>query len=303
MRHTSEISGICTLTPVPFTEDGQVDQLQFEHTVACLAGTGIDGLGLFGVVSEFYKLTDEEKADLARRFIPIVKAAGLYSLISVTDHSTEVAVRRAREFEAMGADCLMVLPPHFMNPEAGQIRRHLLAVAAAVEIPVIIQYAPNETGVSISPEELVQIAQEHSNVLYKIECTDPAAYSQKLLSMKSDLGIMNGYWGINLLDMLAIGGQGVMPGYSCCELYVEMLRRYRAGDQAGAVALHGKLAPYFQRWNTSIERVVYIEKEILRRRGGLTTVACRHPAYEMTPADIQEVEAFLAEFGPVLPQY
>ena len=171
------------------------------------------------------------------------------------------------------------------------------------KIPVIIQYAPNETGVAISAEELVQIAQENSNVLYKIECTDPAAYSRKLLDMKQDLGIMNGYWGINLLDILSIGGQGVMPGYSCCEIYVEMLHRYRSGDKEGAAALHGRLAPYFVRWNTSIERVIAIEKEILRLRGALTTNCRRHPCYDMVEADYAEAKAFLADFADMLPHY
>ena len=104
-----------------------------------------------------------------------LKDTPLFSLISVTDHATEIAVKRAKQFEAMGADCLMVLPPHFMNPTTDQIRYHLLSVARAVKIPVMIQYAPNETGVSISPEELVAIARENDNVLYKIECTDPAS--------------------------------------------------------------------------------------------------------------------------------
>lgn len=291
------IHGICPLTAVPFREDGSVDYAQFDRLIGSLMKTGVNGIGLFGVVSEFYKLTDAEKSELAHRMLKQMEGSGVYSLISVTDHATEIAVRRARQFQEMGASCLMVLPPHFMNPSAEQLLWHLEAVAEAVTIPLIIQYAPNETGVSIPPEVLVQIARAHPHVMYKIECSDPAAYSRQLLAMEPDLSIMNGYWGIHLIDLLQIGGVGVMPGFSCCELYVEIYRRYNAQDPAGACRLHSKLVSYFVRWNTSVERVIAMEKEILRRRGMLETACCRHPGYTLAPEDFTEIDAFLGAFA------
>lgn len=297
------IRGICPLTAVPFRKDGTVDYEQFDQLIEYLMKTGVNGIGLFGVVGEFYKLADDEKINLARRMLKKMEGSSLYSLISVTDHATEIAVQNARQFEAMGVNCLMVLPPHFMSPSADQLLRHLEAIAAAVQVPVMIQYAPNETGVSIAPEDLVNIALKHPNVLYKIECTDPAAYSKKLLTMKGDLSIMNGYWGINLIDLLNIRGVGVMPGFSCCELYVEIYQRYMDQDYAGACNLHSRLAPYFTKWNTSIERVISMEKEILRRRGVLETAYCRHPGYTLAQEDMAEIDTFLQEFGAKLPMY
>lgn len=303
MNGKKEIKGICPLTAIPFDENGEIDYRQFEHLLDCLIASGVHGIGLFGVVGEFSKLDDGEKMELAGRMIRRLKDTPLYSLISITDHSTEIAVKRAKRFEALGADALMLLPPHFLNPPIDQIRYHLLSVVGAVDIPVVIQYAPNETGVSISPEELVSIAQENQNVLYKIECNDPAAYSSQLLKMKNDLSIMNGYWGINLLDLLSIGGKGVMPGFSCCELYLEIYNRFMKGKVNAAAELHSHLASYFKRWNTSVERMISMEKEILCRRGMLSTKYCRHPGYELGSEDYQEVDRFLEEFGIVLSNF
>lgn len=303
MDERKTIQGICPLAAVPFSNDGQVDYKQFEYLLDCLVASGVHGIGLFGVVGEFSKLADDEKLKLAEILTDKIKGTQSYSLISVTDHSTEIAVKQAKVFERLGADVLMLLPPHFLNPPVDQIRHHLLSVVQAVDIPVMIQYAPRETGVEISPEELVSIAQENQNVMYKIECADPAAYSKTLLSMKNDLTIMNGYWGINLLDLLAIGGKGIMPGFSCCEIYLEIYKRYQSGDIAGAAKLHHRLAPYFVHWNTYLERVISIEKEILRRRGMLKTVYCRHPGYELRNEDQKEVDRFLDDFGFMLPSF
>lgn len=303
MSKKKDIKGICPLTAIPFGKNGEIDYRQFERLLDCLIASGVHGIGLFGVVGEFSKLDDAEKLELARRMTQKLKGTPLYSLISVTDHSTEIAVKRAKQFEDLGADVLMLLPPHFLNPPIDQIRYHLLSVVEAVDIPVMIQYAPNETGVSISPEELASIAQKNRNVLYKIECSDPAAYSSRLLEMKSDLSIMNGYWGIHLLDLLGIGGKGVMPGFSCCELYLKIYNFFMAGEVNAAAELHGRLVSYFKRWNTSVERVISMEKEILYRRGMLSTIYCRHPGYELGAEDYQEVDRFLGEFGPALPSF
>ena len=93
------IHGICPLTAVPFREDGSVDYAQFDRLIGSLMKTGVNGIGLFGVVSEFYKLTDAEKSELAHRMLKQMEGSGAYSLISVTDHATEIAVRRCIEMK------------------------------------------------------------------------------------------------------------------------------------------------------------------------------------------------------------
>jgi 4-hydroxy-tetrahydrodipicolinate synthase len=141
-----KIEGICPLVAMPFDAGGAIDMGEMEGLLDYLLTTGIHGIGLYGVVSEFFKITDQERVALAELFISKVKDSDKYCLISVTDHCTEVAVERAKAYRALGADCLMVLPPHFLKPSLEQIENHLCAVAAAVDIPVMIQYTPNETG-------------------------------------------------------------------------------------------------------------------------------------------------------------
>lgn len=67
---------------------------------------------------------------------------GVPSIISITRHSTELAVQAAKEAEAAGADCLMLLPPFFLKPPLAALEHHIRAVGEAVTIPIIVQYAP-----------------------------------------------------------------------------------------------------------------------------------------------------------------
>ncbi|WP_232055274.1 hypothetical protein [Vibrio taketomensis] len=43
----------------------------------------------------------------------------------------------------------MLLPPFFLKPTTEQIVHHICAVLDAVTIPVLVQYAPGETGLDI----------------------------------------------------------------------------------------------------------------------------------------------------------
>src|SRR5260370_27187316 len=100
-----EIKGICPIIAVPFTADGKVDLESFGVLVHHLSGTGISAVTLFGLASEFYKLTDAEREELMQLFLKETRAQPqIAGIISITDHSWELAVERARRAEAMGAD-------------------------------------------------------------------------------------------------------------------------------------------------------------------------------------------------------
>ena len=151
MKPTKDITGICPIIATPFTPDGEVDYDSLVNLLRSLAKGGCDGLTLFGIAGEYYKLNDAESRRMVEITVRECRAAGVPSIISVTEHSTKLAAEQAREWQAAGADCLMLLPPFFLKPGAAAIRAHIAAVARAVDIPIMVQYAPEQTGVGIDP--------------------------------------------------------------------------------------------------------------------------------------------------------
>lgn len=286
-----------------FTVEGEVCYDDMERQLRFLLSSGVHGVGLFGIGSEFYKLTDEEKYRLAEQVTGATKKSPVYSMLSVTDHCTEVAVKRAREYEAMGADSLMLLPPHFLNPPISEVKSHILRVVSSVGIPVVIQYAPNETGLQISPEEIIDIARIYPNVAYKIECNPPVAYSKELIGMKKDITIMNGYLGLYMIDILEIGGKGVIPGPSYPEIYIEILDLFENQEYEKAGRLHERLRKYLKIWMLYeyIECYIQVEREILFRRNIIKNNFSRSPAYNLSAEDRKTIDDFFSEFAEYLP--
>lgn len=290
------ICGVCPVIAMPFTEAGEVDYQGFERLVGHLANTGVNGLTLFGIASEFHKLTDAEKYALAERFTRQLKETPVFSMLSVTDHSLEVAVQRAKSYEALGADCLMVLPPFFLSPTQESIKAHVTAVAAAVHIPVLIQYAPNETNIGIPVEEWTAIYDQCPRVMFKIEANPPIDYIHQLLAARKTATVFVGYAGLYMLEVLAIGGQGVMPGCSFAEIYQRIYALYQT-DRSAAALLHQRLFCYISEWMTDCEYIIQVEKTILYQRGLISADYCRQPGKVLSAHDRQRITQFLDEFA------
>lgn len=297
MSIVERIQGVNPIVAMPFTASGEIDSQSFSRLLAHLSGTGVDGLTLFGIASEFPKLNDEERERLAQQFIGELRGSGVFRAMSVTDHATEMAVKRAVHYQQMGADALMLLPPFFLQPSPEAVAQHIFAVLEAVTIPVMVQYAPGETGLAITPEQLADVARRYPHAVFKIECNPPVDYTRAFLQRAPQAHVLNGYAGLFMLDMLEAGGKGVMPGCSFSEVYVAVYRLWRDGKQEAARALHQRLLPFIQRWMSHCEYIIQVEKTILHQRGIIATDYCRRPGRMLDDADRALIAQFLAAFN------
>lgn len=295
----ADLAGVNPIVAMPFATDGKVDMVSFVNLVEHLKTTGCNGITLFGIASEFYKLTDLEKQQLATLFVQALSTSDVYSCISVTDHATEVAVERAKFYQELGSDSLMLLPPFFLKPSTEQIVHHICSVLAAVTIPVLVQYAPGETGLDIPPKAMAEISQRYPHAVFKIECNPPVEYSRELLEYRPEAVILNGYAGLYMMDMLNVGGKGVMPGCSFTEIYVSIYGLYQQGELEKAAKLHAELLAYIQRWMSHCEYIIKVEKQILALRGIISSDYCRLPSYDVGE-NHPEIEEFLDLFADYL---
>ena len=282
MNKLTEIKGICPIVAAPFTDNGEVDYESLDKLVKHLLNGGCHAVTLFGIAGEYYKLSDDEREKMAQVTIKAAKEAGGKTIISVTDHSTEVAVKRAKHFEEMGADCLMLLPPFFLKPGAKYLYEHMRAIANAVEIPIMAQYAPEQTGVAISPETFCKLEKECPNMIYyKIECKPAGPYITNLMNLTDGkMKIFVGNAGFQLIECMDRGAIGAMPGCSMYDVYLDIYNHYADGDRETAIQLHNKLLPMLNHIRQNVEQIISFEKRILQRRGIIASDYCRKPSYD-----------------------
>lgn len=282
MNKLTEIKGICPIVAAPFTDNGEVDYESLDKLVKHLLNGGCHAVTLFGIAGEYYKLSDDEREKMAQVTIKAAKEVGGKTIISVTDHSTEVAVKRAKHFEEMGADCLMLLPPFFLKPGAKYLYEHMSAIANAVKIPIMAQYAPEQTGVAIPPETFCKLEKECPNMIYyKIECKPAGPYVTNLMNLTDGkMKIFVGNAGFQLIECMDRGAIGAMPGCSMYDVYLDIYNHYVDGDRTAAIQLHNKLLPMLNHIRQNVEQIISFEKRILKRRGIIASDYCRKPSYD-----------------------
>ena len=278
----TELKGICPIIATPFTEKGAVDYDSFANLVRTLIQGGCHAVTLFGIAGEYYKLTDEEMIRLARLTVDICRQYGGTSILSVTQHATPVAVARARLYEEMGASALMLLPPFFLKPGQAALYQHMKAVGQAVRIPVMAQYAPEQTGVAIPPTVYAQLFAECPNIAYyKIECKPAGAYITSLIGLtQRRAGVFVGNAGYQFIEGFDRGAIGAMPGCSMFDLYLRLYDAYVSGDRAGAAHIHSTLIlPMLNHIRQNVEMIIAFEKKILKKRGIIQSDFCREPGF------------------------
>ncbi len=295
---SKEISGIIPIIAATFTRSGVLDEDSFQSLIRHLIATNVSGLTLFGLATEFYKLTDNERARMQVLLLAETShSESVGGIISITDHSWEVACQRARDAEAQGVDALMLLPPYFLGPTEDAILEHLKRVIGSVKIPVIVQYAPVQTGVRIAPEVFLKLRDLLPNADFiKVETQPPGRYvSQLVARSEGRLKSLVGYAGVQMPDVLARGAVGIQPGCSFTEIYMDLWQLWQT-DKTKFMTLHNKLLPYINYWMQGVELIIKVEKLILKQRGIIASDYCRSPAYQLDQIETTQIEQFMSEF-------
>ena len=296
---SKHISSIIPIVAAAFTNSGSLDEDSFQSLIRHLIETGASALTLFGLATEFYKLTDREREQMqALLLAETSRFESVAGIISITDHSWEVACHRARIAEEQGADGLMVLPPYFLGPGEDAILEHLKRVIGSVKIPVIVQYAPVQTGVRISPEVFIKLNETLPNAEFvKVETQPPGRYVSQLIERSQGrLKSLVGYAGVQMPDVLARGAVGIQPGCSFTEIYIELWRLWQT-DKTGFQTFHNKLLPYINYWMQGVELIIKVEKVILKQRGIIASDYCRSSAYALDERETAQIENFISDFA------
>jgi dihydrodipicolinate synthase/N-acetylneuraminate lyase len=296
---SKHIAGIIPIVAATFINSGSLDEDSFQSLIRHLMKTGASALTLFGLATEFYKLADSERARMQTLLLnETSRSESVAGIISITDHSWEVASLRAHAAEEQGADGLMVLPPYFLGPSEDAILEHLKRVIGSVKIPVIVQYAPVQTGVRISPEVFLKLRDALPNAEFvKVETQPPGRYvSQLIQRSQGKLKSLVGYAGVQMPDALTRGAVGIQPGCSFTEIYVGLWRLWET-DKTAFQNLHNKLLPYINYWMQGVELIIKVEKVILKQRGIIASDYCRNPSYALDEVEHKQIEKFMSEFA------
>ncbi len=142
----------------PFHRDGSLDVDSAVRLATSLVDDGCDAIVLSGTTGESPTTHQPEKNDLTKA---VVEAVGDRAMIicGAGSNDTAHAVRIAQGAQECGAHGLLVVSPYYNRPSQEGLRAHVLAIAQATDLPIMLYDIPGRTGLAFSDDTLDVLAQ------------------------------------------------------------------------------------------------------------------------------------------------
>jgi 4-hydroxy-tetrahydrodipicolinate synthase len=289
-----QFTGIFPVLPTPFADDGSLDLDAQRAVVRVALRCGADGVVCFGMGSEVNKLTPGERRRLGEAIVVEVDGR-VPVLVGVGAESTHHAVALAQHAYGCGAAGIVIPPPMTSNLTADELDPYFGAIADAVDLPVMLQNAPEYIGVGLTPALVLRLAAAHPNIRHiKLEA-GPDQTERWAAALGPDIRVFTGDAGIHLLGCLRAGAVGNIPAVDVADVLVRAYTAERDGERAAAAAIFTPLLPYLTFALRGIDHCNACTKEVLAQRGILPPGGLRPPARTLTPFARAHIAACLAE--------
>jgi 4-hydroxy-tetrahydrodipicolinate synthase len=177
------------------------------------------------------------------------------------------------------------------------------SVCRSVRIPVMIQDA-DFTGSGLPAKFFIDIAEHCSNLQFaKLENVLPGEKAADIIrASHGRIQILYGLGGVALLDGLAHGAMGVMPGPALVELYARIFRLFDQDRLHEARTLFYRLLPYLSFALQHLELGMQLEKRVLKKRGLFPSDKSREPTLHLDPPYQQQMDQLVDDAVSVCEQ-
>lgn len=282
-------SGVCTALVTPFL-DYKINFPMLEQLLKRQIDAGIEAVVICGTTGEAPTLSDAEKLELFSR--AKYYTGGTCKIIAGTgSNCTEHAVKLSIAAQQCGADGLLVVTPYYNKATAQGLYEHYLAVAGAVDIPVIAYNVPGRTGVDIPIQVYKNLGKIQNITGIKEASTDITKISKILHQCGNTMTIWSGNDDM-IVPAMALGAKGIISVVSNvvpAETQA-MCRAALDGDFDTAAALQLEMQPLIEALFSEVNPIPV--KEAMRIIG-FDCGICRMPLTPIREENRKKLEQIL----------
>lgn len=285
--------GSGTALVTPFIGD-QVDFEALGRLIDRQIAGGTDALIVCGTTGEPPTLTTAEKTAVLG--YALERVGGRIPVIAGTGtNSTKASVGESLRAQRLGADALLIVTPYYNRATQQGLYGHFMAIADAVQLPVILYNVPSRTGVNLLPETAARLS-EHENICGVKEASGDVSQMAELSRLTG--GRLALYSGNDdqVLPMLSLGGQGVIsvaanviPGHMH-----ELVNSWFEGDVSRCRALQLQILPLVK---ALFAEVNPIPVKAALQMMGLCSGSMRPPLTELSEEKKPRLLMLLKELG------
>ncbi len=238
-----EGTGVAMITP--FLADGSIDFAGLENTIEHLISGGLEYIVVLGTTGESATLSKEEKSKIFKfvsekvnKRIPLVAGIG--------GNNTLEIVKEVAAFNLPGYEAILSVAPYYNKPTQEGIYQHYKAIAEASVLPIILYNVPGRTGMNMTAETTLRLAQQVKNIIGIKEASGSFDQFNEIAAKKpADFLLISGDDPVTL-PMIALGAVGVISviGNAFPAIFSSMVITCLKGDFVAARKAHADLLEF-----------------------------------------------------------
>jgi 4-hydroxy-tetrahydrodipicolinate synthase len=283
------IDGIVPILPTPFHDDESIVWEELGALVDFAVAAGACAVCLPAYASEFYKLSEQERLDLVRSV-----AGHARGRLPVIAQVNSPSLRLAREWAAMardaGASAICSAAPRLFPLSEDDLFSYFDGLLSSLSLPFVLQdFHPG--GASLSVTTVARLHHKHPHFRYiKLEDARLAAKVAAIReATNGGLGVLAGWGGMYMLELIEAGISGVVPGLALTDILDRVFRMSRDGNRRQATVLFEAVLPQILFSLQNLELFHHAEKRLLEARGVLRSAVVRQATVQLSTYDREHI--------------
>lgn len=285
--------GLFTPLVTPIGADESPDLVSLERLVRFQLENGVHGLWAMGTTAEFASFDEHERAAAVET---VVRAAhgSVPVVANVSDASTRMAIRHARNARAAGASAIAATPPYYYPHSQDELLDHYRRIKAAIDLPLFIYNIPQTVRVRVELPTAKTLAAEGTVSGIKDSQNDLEWFRQlTLFARAQELPFMAFVGTRHLIDAgILAGAVGAIPSIANAfpDLCVAVYEAAAAGDFVGSAGIEARIIEIEANVGLLTQgsrnaAILGLQKTILWRRGIFDSPALTSPLRAPTPEE------------------
>src|SRR5262245_1873051 len=232
------------------------------------------------------------RSSIARR----ASSPGAPVFMGVGGNATDKVIRHIERLEGLAFEGIVSVCPYYNRPGQDGLLQHFTRIAQATDRPIVIYNIPYRTGVNLTNDTLLELAQLPTIVGVKDSCGSLAQSLDLLRRRPESFAVLTGEdaWTYTMLTHGADGGI-LASAHLATGLFVDIYERIVANDHRGARGVWSRLE--------TLVPLLFKEanpmpiKYCLWRLGLIRSPECRLPLTRVSSALAAELDLALQEMA------
>jgi 4-hydroxy-tetrahydrodipicolinate synthase len=231
--------GVAPALVTPMFQDRSIDWKALGALINHVSQGGVDYLVVQGTTGESATTTSDEK----KKIIETIKESNAYQLpivYGIGGNDTETLLTQIKNTSFDGIDAILSVAPYYNKPSSRGVKEHFNAIADACPVPVILYNIPGRTGINLSPETVLALA-EHTNIIGIKEASCIIEQCIEIAFHKPNDFLLISGDDVQAVPIISIGGVGVMSviANALPNKFSEMIHHALKGDFVSAQKILG----------------------------------------------------------------